>query len=54
MHNYITVGDKVNYSIDYAGTLTGTANTRGLLMRRLLYSDSKVLIPKWYPFMDEA
>lgn len=43
VHNYITVGDKVGYStIMQDGTVT--ANTRGLLMRAPVVSDSKVLV----------
>ena len=43
VHNYITVGEKVSY-----GTImqdaTVTANTRGLLMKAPVVSDSKVLV----------
>ncbi|WAU77478.1 BON domain-containing protein [Acinetobacter sp. TR3] len=43
VHNYITVGDKVNYNTIMQDS-TVTANTRGLLIRAPVVSDSKVLI----------
>ncbi|KKW76876.1 hypothetical protein AAV96_13200 [Acinetobacter sp. AG1] len=43
VHNYITVGDKVNYNTIMQDS-TVTANTRGLLMRAPVVSDSKVLV----------
>lgn len=43
VHNYITVGDKVAYSTIMQDS-TVTANTRGLLMRAPVVSDSKVLV----------
>lgn len=43
VHNYITVGDKVGYSTIMQDA-TVTANTRGLLMRAPVVSDSKVLV----------
>ncbi len=43
VHNYITVGDKVSYNTIMQDS-TVTANTRGLLMRAPVVSDSKVLV----------
>ena len=43
VHNYITVGDKVGYNTIMQDS-TVTANTRGLLMRAPVVSDSKVLV----------
>ncbi|MCH7386763.1 BON domain-containing protein [Acinetobacter modestus] len=43
VHNYITIGDKVNYNTIMQDS-TVTANTRGLLMRAPVVSDSKVLV----------
>ena len=43
VHNYITVGDKVSYSTIMQDA-TVTANTRGLLMKAPVVSDSKVLV----------
>ena len=43
VHNYITVGDKVNYNTIMQDS-TVTANTRVLLMRAPVVSDSKVLV----------
>lgn len=43
VHNYITVGDKVNYNTIMQDSAV-TANTRGLLMRAPVVSDSKVLV----------
>ena len=43
VHNYITVGDKVGYNTIMQDA-TVTANTRGLLMKAPVVSDSKVLV----------
>ncbi len=43
VHNYITVGEKVGYNTIMQDS-TVTANTRGLLMRAPVVSDSKVLV----------
>ena len=43
VHNYITVGDKVGYSTIMQDA-TVTANTRGLLLKAPMVSDSKVLV----------
>ena len=43
VHNYITVGEKVSYSTIMQDASV-TANTRGLLMKAPVVSDSKVLV----------
>lgn len=43
VHNYITVGDKVGYNTIMQDASV-TANTRGLLMKAPVVSDSKVLV----------
>ncbi|WP_288413919.1 BON domain-containing protein [uncultured Acinetobacter sp.] len=43
VHNYITVGPQIGYSIIMQDTAV-TANTRGLLVRAPVVSDSKVLV----------
>ena len=43
VHNYITVGEKIGYSTIMQDT-AATANTRGLLMKAPVVSDSKVLV----------
>ncbi|OTH00926.1 MULTISPECIES: BON domain-containing protein [Acinetobacter] len=43
VHNYLTVGDQIGYSSIMQDT-TVTANTRGLIMKAVVVSDSKVRI----------
>ena len=43
VHNYITVGDQIGYSTIMQDT-TVTANTRGLIMKAAVVSDSKVRV----------
>ncbi|EEY86694.1 BON domain-containing protein [Acinetobacter radioresistens] len=43
VHNYITVGDKVGYNTIMQDAAV-TANTRGLIMKAKMVSDSKVLV----------
>ena len=43
IHNYITVGNQISYSTIMQDT-TVTANTRGLIMKAVVVSDSKVRI----------
>ncbi len=43
VHNYITVGNQIGYSTIMQDT-TVTANTRGLIMKAVVVSDSKVRI----------
>ena len=43
VHNYITVGNQIGYSTIMQDT-TVTANTRGLIMKAPVVSDSKVRI----------
>lgn len=43
VHNYITVGNQISYSTIMQDT-TATANTRGLIMRAPVVSDSKVAV----------
>ncbi|EZQ10321.1 MULTISPECIES: BON domain-containing protein [unclassified Acinetobacter] len=43
IHNYITVGPQIGYSTIMQDA-TATANTRGLIMRAPVVSDSKVLV----------